>query len=173
MESIPPPDEPREESPATGEEATISRDRYLRLAADFENFKRRSTEETERRAAAQKEDFIRDLLPIIDNFERALAVEPDSEDPFRIGIEMTLRQLDQLLLNHRCEPEDKPGVPFDPARHEAVGSRCDLSQADHVVLEVVQRGWRRMERLLRPARVVINDHAASPPAASQPPQLEQ
>jgi molecular chaperone GrpE len=134
------------------------KDQYLRLAADFDNFRKRITRETERNAAAQKEAFIRELLPVIDNLERALASDAStSPEQLREGVQMTLQQLMQLLLRHGVEPEESLGRPFDPRYHEAVSVRHDPSQPDHVVLETFQRGYRRGNEVFRPAKVVVND----------------
>ena len=149
------------ETASLQQELAAQKDRCLRVAADFDNFKRRTAQEAERRSAAQKDAFIRELLPVMDNLERALAVTSNSTEQLRTGVEMTLQQLHQLLRRHGCEPDDCLGTPFDPRRQEAVDSRRDPTQPDHVVLEIVQRGWRRGENLLRPARVVINDLAAA------------
>jgi molecular chaperone GrpE len=136
------------------------RDRYLRLAADFDNFRKRTARETERSAAAQKEAFIRDLLPAIDNLERALASEGStSPEQLRQGVRMTLQQLTQLLRRHGVEPEESVGKPFNPLYHEAVSVRHDPSQPDHVILETFQRGYRRGNEVFRPAKVVVNDLA--------------
>ena len=141
-------------------------DLNLRLAADFENFKRRSRQETEGRAAAQKEAFIRELLPAIDNLERALGSSPSAgSQQLRQGVEMTLRQLRLLLLGHGMESEESLGQPFDPHRHEAVSQRRDPAQPDHAILEVFERGYRRGEKVFRPAKVVVNDLTQSPPAS--------
>src|SRR5689334_12509723 len=87
-------------------ELTAQKDLYLRLAADFENFRRRTGQEIDRRAAAQKEEFIRDLLPVIDNLERALAnADAASPQQLRQGVEMTLQQLKQLLRRHGIEAD--------------------------------------------------------------------
>lgn len=142
------------------QELAALKDRYVRLAADFDNFKRRTAQEAERRAAGQKDAFIGELLPVMDNLERALASPSSSTEQLRAGVAMTSQQLYQLLRRHGCEPDDCRGQPFDPRRQEAVGSRRDPSQPDHVVLEVVQRGWRRGDSLLRSARVIINDLGA-------------
>jgi molecular chaperone GrpE len=129
----------------------------LRLAADLENFKRRSRQENETKAAAQKESFIRDLLPSIDNLERALAsgATPGSLQLHQ-GVEMTLQQLRHLLRQHGIETEESIGQPFDPHRHEAIAQKRDLAQSDQTILEVLQRGYRRGEKVLRPAKVVVN-----------------
>ena len=137
----------------------------LRLAADFDNFKRRSRQEGEARAAAQKESFIHELLPVIDNLERALAsgATPGSHQ-FHQGVELTLQQLRQLLRQHGFDTEESVGQPFDPHRHEAVSQRHDPAQADHTILEVFQRGYRRGEQVFRPAKVVVNAPAHPRPA---------
>ena len=146
------------ESDPLRQELAEQKDLNLRLAADFENFKRRSRQEVEARAAAQKESFIRELLPSLDNLERALAsgASPGSQQ-FQQGVEMTLQQLRLLLRQHGIETEEIIGQPFDPHRHEAVSQRHDAAQANHAVLEVFQRGYQRGDKVFRPAKVVVND----------------
>jgi molecular chaperone GrpE len=143
-------------------ELTRQKDLYLRLAADFDNFRKRTAQDIDRRAAAQKDALILELLPIIDNLERALASGnvSTSHEKLRQGVQMTLQQLQQLLRRHGVEPEDSLGQPFDPNRHEAVRARPDASQPDHVVLEVFQRGYYKGNEVLRPAKVVVNDLSA-------------
>ena len=163
----PAPDKQRLQAELAGE-----RDRYLRLAADFDNFRKRTARETERSAAAQKEAFIRDLLPAIDNLERALASEGStSPEQLRQGVRMTLQQLTQLLRRHGVEPEESVGKPFNPLYHEAVSVRHDPSQPDHVILETFQRGYRRGNEVFRPAKVVVNDLAQTDDG-SPPDELE-
>jgi len=148
----------RAEVGALETELAVQKDRYLRLAADFDNFRKRIARETDRNAAAQKEAFIRELLPVIDNLERALATDASvSPKQLREGVQMTLQQLTQLLLRHGIEPEESLGRRFDPHYHEAVGVRHDPSQPDQVVLETFQRGYRRGNEVFRPAKVVVND----------------
>ena len=146
------------ESDSLRQDLAEQKDLNLRLAADFENFKRRSRQEVGTRAAAQKESFIRELLPSLDNLERALASGATPGSPqFEQGVEMTLQQLRLLLRQHGIETEESVGQPFDPHRHEAVSQRHDPAQANHAVLEVFQRGYRRGEKVFRPAKVVVND----------------
>ncbi len=131
---------------------------YLRLAADFDNFRKRSARENERRATAQKEGFILELLPVIDNLERALAANMSaSPAQLRHGVHLTLQRMRQILRRHGIEGEESFGKPFDAYRHEAIGTRLDASQPDHCVLEVVQRGYRHGKDVIRPAKVVVND----------------
>jgi molecular chaperone GrpE len=137
---------------------TSQKDRALRLAADFDNFRKRTAQETDRRAAEQKEAFIRELLPVIDNLERALAIDNSrSPQQLREGVQIILHQLNQLLRRHGIESEDSLGHPFDPHRHEALRVRHDASKPDHTILEVFQRGYRRGNEVFRPAKVVVND----------------
>ena len=158
------------ETAATESEALVKdlaeqRDLHLRLAADFENFKRRSRLESDARAVAQKESFIVELLPVIDNLERALAAGASRDSAqFHQGVEMTLKQLQQLLRQHGVESDEIVGKPFDPHRHEALSQRHDPAKPDHAILEVVQRGYQRGAKVVRPAKVIVNDLTASPPA---------
>jgi len=153
------------ESAALLKDLVGQKDLHLRLAADFENFKRRSRQESDARAVAQKESFIVELLPVIDNLERALspAALRDSAQVHQ-GVEMTLKQLQQLLRQHGILSEDIVGKPFDPHQHEALSQGHDLTRPDHAILEVVQRGYQRGAKIVRPAKVVVNDLTASKPA---------
>ena len=136
------------------------KDDYLRLASDFENFRKRTRRDSEQQAAAEKESFIRDLLPIFENPERALACEaPVSSEQMHRGVAMTVQQLGVLLDRHGIQAVDDVGQPFDPHRHEAVALEGDPRQPDHVVLEVIQRGYRRGDKVFRPAKVIVNDSA--------------
>jgi molecular chaperone GrpE len=146
------------ESDALLKDLAAQKDLHLRLAADFENYKRRSRQEAESRAAAQKDSFILELLPVVDNLERALAsgVSRDTAQ-FHQGVAMTLKQLQQLLRQHGLESDEILGKPFDPHRHEALSQGHDATQPDHVVLSVLQRGYRQGEKVVRPAKVTIND----------------
>lgn len=146
------------EADSLREELAKQRDLNLRLAADFENFKRRSRQEGEARAVAQKESFIHELLPAIDNLERALASGASAGSvQFHQGVEMTLQQLRQLLRQHGIETQEGVGQPFDPRQHEAVSQRHDPAYSDQAIIEVFQRGYRRGEKVFRPAKVVVNN----------------
>jgi molecular chaperone GrpE len=158
------PESAATESEALLKDLTEQKDLHLRLAADFENFKRRSRQESEARALAQKESFIVELLPVIDNLERALAAGASRDSAqFHQGVEMTLKQLQQLLRQHGVESADICGKPFDPHRHEALSQGHDPAQPDQAILEVVQRGYQRGAKVVRPAKVVVNDLTLSKP----------
>ena len=144
-------------------ELATQRDDYLRLAADFDNFQKRTARDSWQQGMMEKEAFIRDLLPILDNLERALASEQSiSSEPLHQGVTMTLQQMGQLLHRHGIEAVEDVGRPFDPHRHDAVFVRHDPSQPDHIVLEVTQRGYCRGDKVFRPAKVIVNDLSYSP-----------
>jgi molecular chaperone GrpE len=154
------------ESEALLKDLAEQKDLHLRLAADFDNFKKRSRQESEARAVAQKESFIVELLPVIDNLERALAAGAARDSAqFHQGVEMTLKQLQQLLRQHGVETEEIVGKPFDPHRHEALSQGHDPTLPDQAILEVIQRGYRKGAKVIRPAKVVVNDLTAAKPAS--------
>jgi molecular chaperone GrpE len=141
------------------------KDDYLRLAADFDNFKKRTRRDSEQQAAAQMVSFVQDLLPVLDNLERALACDQsNAPEQLHQGVKMTLQQLFRLLHSHGIEAVEDANRPFDPHRHEAVSVRRDPAQPDQIVLEVIERGYCRGDKLLRPAKVIVNDLAHSPGA---------
>ena len=130
------------------------RDRYMRTLADFENFRKRSERE--------KTDFfryalagtIKDLLPILDNFDRAL--EHASEgDEFHKGVSLIYKQLFDVLQKHGLKPIEESGVRFDPNLHEAVVREEDTSVPSHTVVGILQKGYFLDDRLLRPALVKV------------------
>jgi molecular chaperone GrpE len=161
MSTDPTPAKPETESNQKAKEKlkgelAVEKDRYLRLAADFDNFRRRTAQEMERRAAAQKDAFIRELLSVIDNLERALSAEATVEQ-LGHGVQITLQQLYQLLHRHGIDPVESLDRPFDPRFHEAVMTRHDPSIPDQIVLEVIEGGYNRGKELFRPAKVIVND----------------
>jgi molecular chaperone GrpE len=146
----------------------VQKDAYLRLAADFDNYKRRIKRDSEQQAVSEKDSFIRDLLPVLDNLERALACDISvSSKQIRQGVEMTFQHLKGLLRHHGVEATGDVGLPFNPHRHEAIAVRADPNQPDQTILEVAQLGYRRGEKLFRPAKVVVNDtdHSAGAKSA--------
>jgi molecular chaperone GrpE len=140
------------------EELARQMDMHLRLAADFENFKRRTRAEAETRATAQKEAFIQELFPAIDNLERALATGVSSaSQALHQGVSMTLQHLRNLLQQHGIESDEVVGRPFDPHLHDALDQGHDPVQPAGTILAMSQRGYRRGTKVLRPAKVVVNN----------------
>ena len=133
-------------------------ERCVRLAAEFDNFRKRSARDSDRRAAEQKHAFVQELLPVVDNLERALANHPPhSAGSLREGVELTLRHLMQVLNTHGFTRRDDLAQPFDPHFQEAICVRCEPMQPDQTVLEVWQRGWLHGQAMFRPAKVIVND----------------
>jgi len=130
------------------------RDRYVRTLADFENLRKR----TER----EKADFFRyavaavmkDILPVIDNFDRALE-HAEEGDEFHKGVLLIYKQLFETLQKHGLRPIAEADVPFDPNIHEAVVREEDSSVPSHTVVAVLQKGYFLHDRLLRPALVKV------------------
>jgi molecular chaperone GrpE len=138
-------------------EAARLRDQLLRMAADFDNFRKRSRRElvdAERRA---REDFLRDLLPVFDNLERATAHAETATDVRSLadGVNMVLRQFLDTLSKLGVERVQTQGVPFDPTQHEAIQHLESAEQPPGTVLHEVQAGYRAGDRLVRPAMVVV------------------
>jgi molecular chaperone GrpE len=130
------------------------RDRYVRTLADFENFRKRSERE---RADFQRYALvgvIRDLLPVLDNFDRALD-HAEEGDEFHKGVALIYKQLFDVLQRHGLKPITESGVRFDPNIHEAVIREEDPSVPSHTVVAVLQKGYFLHDRLLRPAMVKV------------------
>jgi molecular chaperone GrpE len=131
--------------------------RYLRLAADFENFKRHKAQELQDRSRYASEDAARALLPVLDSLRRAVEHAPEggAEDFFVSGLNLVVREFETALERIGVTPIEALGEPFDPALHEAVqGEESDDVEQDTVVDELV-RGYRLHDRLIRPAMVRV------------------
>jgi molecular chaperone GrpE len=135
-------------------ELALERERYLRLAADFDNYRKRTARELERRAVSQKENLVRELLPALDNMERALSAAPGEN--LRHGVEMIHGQLIESLKRHGFEPRDDLGQPFDGRYHDGIAVGCKPELPDSCVIQVWERGWMRGGDLFRPAKVLVN-----------------
>ena len=132
-------------------------ERYLRLAADFENFKRRKVQERADTLRYSSEEAARTLLPVLDNLRRAVdhAPEVGAEDFFVSGLHLVVREFEAALERLGIRPVPTVGEPFDPAVHEAVGGEeSDEVERDTVVAEL-QPGYRLHDRLIRPALVRV------------------
>jgi len=131
-------------------------DRLLRTAAEFDNYRRRMDRERRELSEYAATDILTDLLPIVDNFERALQAPatPDTE-AFRKGIELIHRQMLDVLRKRGVKPIDALGTDFDPNFHQAVIHEPSDSHREGEVMEELQRGYLIGERLLRPAMVKV------------------
>lgn len=134
-------------------------DRTLRAQADAQNVKRRAEQEMEKARKYALERFAGELLPVVDNLERALeAASGDDEaiKPIAEGVELTLKSFQDVLRKFQVEPVDPVGEPFDPQRHQAMSLIDNPDAEPNTVLAVMQKGYTLNERLLRPAMVVVS-----------------
>ncbi len=130
---------------------------HLRTLADFQNYRRRQQEEMERSRQRLLESLMEQLLPILDNFERALrAAEATRElEPLLEGVRLTERQIKALLARYDIHPIHAVGRPFDPNLHEAIQRIETEEYEDGIVIDEVERGYRIGGRVLRPSRVIV------------------
>jgi molecular chaperone GrpE len=151
---------------ALAAERDETKDRMLRIAADFENFKKRARKEQTDAVAEARERVLKDMLEVVDYLERAVAMQGASggngavDGPALVkGVDLTLRLLKQKLERYEVRPFDAAGQPFDPRLHEAI-SRVEHAEipAGSVAAEL-QKGYRVGERLLRPAMVSVSSGA--------------
>jgi molecular chaperone GrpE len=158
----------QEELARLQEELSRFRELYLRKLADFENFRKRKEREMQEFRASAHADLLRDVLPVLDNLERALAVPEGDGSGIRTGVELVLRQLKDVLGRYGLVEVNPLSQPFDPRYHEAL-ARKELEELQgEVVLEVLQKGYMLQEKLLRPALVVVGvpkrQETPTPPA---------
>lgn len=135
-------------------EAQDLRDRTLRTLADFDNYRKRAEREREELRKYALTDALRDLLPVVDNLERAATAEGGLDD-LRRGVEMTMRQLLEVLRRFGAREVAALGQPFDPRLHEAVMRTEDAEVSEPTVVNELQRGFVLHDRILRPAMVVV------------------
>ena len=150
-------DIPAEEDDTAALEAQLKEksDRILRLQADFENFRRRTAKEKEELAAVITQNLLTDLLPLLDNFERAMAVEQTDGEAFQKGVEMIFTQLREVLDKHGLENIEAEGKPFDPNVHQAVMRVENPDVEDGTITQVLQKGYQAKGRVIRPAMVQV------------------
>lgn len=133
------------------------KDLLLRARADFDNYRKRVERERLEQEENAAADLLRDLLPIVDDLERALAApaESDAAQGYRRGVELIQRQLLELLRSRGVRPIDALGAPFDPHRHQAVAHEAAPGRREGEVIEEYRRGYMLGNRLLRPSMVKV------------------
>ena len=129
--------------------------RYLRLQADFENFRRRTRQEKEELGNLVTQNLLKDLLPFLDNFERALAAENSDAESLRAGVEMMYKQLVEALKKEGLEYIETKGKPFDPNFHQAVMRVEDAEKEDGAIVAELQKGYMAKGRVIRPSMVQV------------------
>lgn len=159
-ELIPSDIEPEEPDAAARAEEEVKqwKDRYLRQAAELENYKKRNEREKADFLRRSNESFVKDLLPVLDNLERALEHpgELSRDDPFYQGVGMIRDEIDKILKKHGLEAIEAIGSAFDPSLHEAIMQQVENEVPENTVLTQMQRGYTFQGRLLRPAMVVVS-----------------
>jgi molecular chaperone GrpE len=141
--------------------ARVERERaeYLELAqrmqADFENYRKRAAKEAAQAGERAKAGLVRELLPVVDNLERALASAPEG-DPLLDGVKLVHGELVAVLERSGVQGFDPSGETFDPTEHEALSTRSAEGTDSGVVLDVVEKGYRLNGAILRPARVIVS-----------------
>jgi molecular chaperone GrpE len=155
---------PEQRIAALETERNEARDRMLRVAADFENYKKRVRKEQADSEAKVRESILRDVLEVADNLERAASVDERADfKSLQKGIELVNRLFQGKLERLDVRPFESKGQPFDPRVHDAVSQLPTTEVPAGSVVSEIQKGYRIGERLLRPALVVV---AVAPPASS-------
>lgn len=139
------------------EQAEKYKNDYLYLRADFENYKKHMIKERADLLKYGSERMAKDLLPVLDNFERALetSITPETFSVFKQGVEMTASDLRALLAKNGIQEVKSEGQPFDPALHEALTSEISNDVPAGNVLRVFQKAYKMHDKLIRPAQVVV------------------
>lgn len=153
---------------ARAAQATESYERLLRVTADFENFKKRAARERDDARRSATEAVIGRFLPVLDNFDMALAAanQPNATvDALKVGVGMIQGQLKNVFGESGVEEVQALGLQFDPSIHDAVSQQETLDLPEGQVVQVVRKGYKMRDRLLRPASVVVAKAPTATPAS--------
>jgi len=150
------PPAPEAVKPTLEEELAAMKDRYMRLMADFDNFRKRQIREREEWIKRANEGLLTDFLPVVDHLDIALSKEKDAANPFVAGIKMVYDQFVAALEKNNVVPVDAKGQPFNPEWHEALSQVPSETVPTNEVIEQFKRGWSLSGRLLRPAQVIVS-----------------
>ena len=136
-------------------------DRYLRLAAEFENYKRLAQRDQREQAKFANENILKELLPIVDNLQRAVNFSKSAADCNQLieGVQLTLKQFMETLSKFGIKQITSVGEPFDPSRHQAVATIASNDEPEHTIIQEHQPGYLLHDRILRAAMVTV---AAAP-----------
>ena len=156
------PDAAADQPSPEAAELAVLRDRYARLMADFDNFRKRQLREREDLVKRANENLLGDLLPVVDHLELALAKTADPEEPFVVGVRLVYEQFISLLDRYGMKPIDAKGERFNTAFHEALSQMSSATVPANVVIDQFRRGWLLGGRLLRPSQVIVSSGAPDP-----------
>jgi molecular chaperone GrpE len=165
-----PPASPEDRAAALAIERDEMKDRMLRVAADFENWKKRAKKEQTDAVNSAREAVLRDILEVVDNLERAAGAQANGVvDGAAVmkGVSLVLRLFQQKLERYEVKPFEVAGQPFDPRVHEAVSRVESADVPSGAVAAELQKGYRVGERLLRPALVSVSTGPKSQPKPSE------
>ncbi|MFT7049261.1 MAG: molecular chaperone GrpE [Halioglobus sp.] len=140
-------------------DAADAKDASLRAQADAQNVKRRAEQDVEKARKFALEQFSKELLPVMDNLERALEAAPENEElvrPIAEGVELTLKSFVEAMKKFKIEVVDPLGEPFDPQFHQAISMVDNAEVEPNTVTLVMQKGYMLNDRLLRPAMVMVS-----------------
>jgi molecular chaperone GrpE len=143
---------------AAEKEAGDNYDRFLRISAEFENYKKRKEREAADFRKYANETLVKELLPVVDNLERAMETSADHEDAVSCileGVDMTLKEIFKVLEKFAVKAVDAIGNEFDPTYHQAVMQEETDTHPENTVIKELQKGYTIHDRLLRPAMVVV------------------
>ena len=132
------------------------KDQYVRLMADFDNFKKRTARDREDTYRYAEADILKDLLPTVDNLALALGNAKDPDDDFVKGVRLVYDTFLKALKDHGAEPFDSVGLELDPEKMEAIATLPSPDYEEGKVSTEVKRGWMLKEKLLRAAQVVVS-----------------
>ena len=147
--------EERDELACLQEELASQKDLLLRTAAEFDNYKKRTARDMERIGAESRARVVKELLPALDNFLRAQENESAALEDYKKGVDMSIKQLFELLTKQGLEEIPAEGEVFDPNVHYAVARVEDDSVGENTVVQVMQKGYRMGDIVLRPAMVSV------------------
>ena len=149
-------------------ECEALKDRLLRLHAEFDNYRKRTARDAERLRRTAGEAIVLDLLPAVDNLERALgATNADDAGSLAEGVKMVLKQICDVLARHGLEPIAAVGEPFDPTVHEALTCVPTTDMPANYVCQEFQRGYRFGDHVVRPAKVAVTTTPPEPLEATE------
>jgi len=140
------------------EEAKTSYDRFLRVSAEFDNYKKRILRETSDSRKYANETLLKELLSVVDNLERALTTFKEGDvvtNSLIDGVEMTLGELLKIFKKFAVKPVEARGKPFDPTYHQAMGQEKTDKHPENTITQELQKGYTCHDRLLRPAMVIV------------------
>ncbi|HVW00293.1 MAG TPA: nucleotide exchange factor GrpE [Planctomycetaceae bacterium] len=139
-----------------------NRENWLRSVADFENYRKRAQKEAETEQQYRVLPIARDLLPVLDNLQRALQAAKGSRDIDQLlqGVGMVAQQFEDILGRHQIKPIEAVGQPFDPNLHEAIQQAPSAEHPAMTVLHDVERGYRLHDRVVRPTKVIVSTKPA-------------